>query len=443
MWGLSGLKLTIDVVGVIFEVFIILRAFDLVWERKDKRNLGLCLICVLSYLIIFFGYVMLAGSWQSYLVVNMGFFLLTVLYKSNLVHKISYSLQTYCIFAACEILVGMVLSLIRDMNIESIRTNMWVYIQATLYSKLLTFVLITVLGLRIKAKFATISKKVIFVTIITSFSSIMITSLILTFAYNVDNTFTAVLTIIATSLLIFSNLYLITVIEKQSEMEATKQRLIFTENQIYSQAKHYDELYAVQDETRKIWHDMKNGLTAISEYIKINENSKALRYLENLTGEVSKIVSVIDTGCPAIDSILKSKIKRAEDNNCSIYYLVLLPDVLYIDEIDMAILIANALDNAIEYLQHKRIEDRSIGVNVTTHNEYISIKITNEVCTDIDVNNLMTSKSNPLYHGYGLASIKNIADKYDGDVDINCKNSVFRLSILIRNMKPLSISTPK
>jgi sensor histidine kinase regulating citrate/malate metabolism len=118
-----------------------------------------------------------------------------------------------------------------------------------------------------------------------------------------------------------------------------------------------------------------------------------------------------------------------------------LPKKLYIDEIDIAVLLANALDNAIEYYQYRKTTNRTINFNIMTHNEYISIRVENEVSANIDVNNLTSLKHNTLYHGYGLENTKSIAERYDGDMHVSCQNNVFILSILLKNIKSRTLST--
>ena len=43
----------------------------------------------------------------------------------------------------------------------------------------------------------------------------------------------------------------------------------------------------------------------------------------------------------------------------------------------------------------------------------------------------ITTKTDTIYHGYGVKSISLIVDKYDGDVSFAIKNETFNLSILL------------
>jgi hypothetical protein len=438
---LSELRVLINIISVAIVIFVAFRAFGLVWEKKPiplyKTYLIIAAVGIMHFLNITF----FLNTFQFFIIAVAAYFLLTFLYEGSKAHRLLFTCLVYCIFIACEIIVGMLLKLLSGLTVEETQTNLLFYFQGGLYSNMLRFLLITLLSMNLKSKFGFISRKLIFTSFITAISSIMITGLILFFAYRETNQIAMFLIIIATSLLVFSNLFLVTLMERQAEMEATKQRLLFIENQIHTQTKHFDELSALQDETRQIWHDMNNKLIGVSEYIKLNENDKALAFIESMAGQVSKLMLKADTGCPAIDAVLKFKIKKAEDNGCYLDYFTQLPEKVYIDEIDIAILIANALDNAIEYHQRIQVPNKKIKLNIVTHSEYISIKIENQVSENIDVDHLITHKNNALYHGYGLENIKRIAERYEGDLHLSCQNNRFVVSVLLKNIKCCTLST--
>lgn len=46
-------------------------------------------------------------------------------------------------------------------------------------------------------------------------------------------------------------------------------------------------------------------------------------------------------------------------------------------------------------------------------------------------NNITTTKADKLFHGYGLKSIRYIAEKYHGNVEISTKGNVFTLQIVL------------
>lgn len=58
--------------------------------------------------------------------------------------------------------------------------------------------------------------------------------------------------------------------------------------------------------------------------------------------------------------------------------------------------------------------------------------IENPILKDFDVRDIKTSKNDTLNHGFGLSSIRYIANKYAGDVEMSSDNLVFKLSIILK-----------
>ena len=99
---------------------------------------------------------------------------------------------------------------------------------------------------------------------------------------------------------------------------------------------------------------------------------------------------------------------------------------------DLSVLIGNALDNAIECakkVEGKKIIDLSISIN----GGQLIFAITNPIDKKIDVNKLKTTKNDSINHGYGIFSMKRIAEKYNGDVVFFSTEDTFKTIIYLKN----------
>ncbi|AFS78959.1 ATP-binding domain-containing protein [Gottschalkia acidurici 9a] len=233
----------------------------------------------------------------------------------------------------------------------------------------------------------------------------------------------------------FGAILLFYIIERKIKVEVEKQKILFIENQLKIQKEYYKELYSSQNEIRRIKHDINANLLAIHGYLEKNDLESAKNYILELTGEVKSIKNYFDTGIASLDSILNSKCKRIKEINSKLDYKLAISKEIVIDHIDISILLSNAIDNAIEATEKisETNSNRTIIVKLSTVQEYISIVIINPVYENIDVNFLETTKIDKTYHGYGLSTIRNIVNKYDGDLDISCANKFFKLSVLLKN----------
>ena len=101
-----------------------------------------------------------------------------------------------------------------------------------------------------------------------------------------------------------------------------------------------------------------------------------------------------------------------------------------ISDMDLGILLANLLDNAIEACE-KNNEDSEIIVKTWTEAGYYFLEISNTVESDILGCNpyLETSKTNSELHGVGLRSVRDIVKKYDGMMSFEQKGNVFHVYV--------------
>ena len=108
----------------------------------------------------------------------------------------------------------------------------------------------------------------------------------------------------------------------------------------------------------------------------------------------------------------------------------------FIRENDIYALLGNILDNEASE-KRKKDEERVVSISTISKEGFIRIHWENFFDGDlIDENNVLkTTKQNKLYHGFGVKSIKLIAEKYHGDVSISAKDGKFILDILFSIQK--------
>lgn len=103
----------------------------------------------------------------------------------------------------------------------------------------------------------------------------------------------------------------------------------------------------------------------------------------------------------------------------------------FIRENDIYALLGNILDNEASE-KRKKDEERVVSISTISKEGFIRIHEENFFDGDLIYENnvLKATKQNKLYHGFGVKSIKLIAEKYHGDVSISAKDGKFILDIL-------------
>ena len=180
------------------------------------------------------------------------------------------------------------------------------------------------------------------------------------------------------------------------------------------------------------FHDMKHQIAAISQ-MDASSHRK-----DTLVRELQEIVQghevYVDTGNEALDTILMEKGLYCNMHDIQWKCVADGSFLGFMDVVDLYTLIGNALDNAVESVE--RIEDtekRFISVSIRQEKGFALMRISNPVEGELTFRNglPMTRKADAWNHGYGLRSMKAIAEKYQGDLSVRLEEGNFVLSLLI------------
>jgi hypothetical protein len=174
-------------------------------------------------------------------------------------------------------------------------------------------------------------------------------------------------------------------------------------------------------------HDLKHQISVL----KTEENEKSF-------AEIEKAIMVYDniakTGNKVLDVILSKESLICEKYKIKFTYIVDAKGLEKIDPIDIASIFYNSLDNSIEYLsQVEEVGKRVMSLKVMFKNNLLSIHLMNYLDSNLKFDDGMplTTKSDTNFHGFGLKSIRYIAQKYGGNMVISVKNKFFILDVMI------------
>lgn len=237
----------------------------------------------------------------------------------------------------------------------------------------------------------------------------------------------------AVILLALVNVFSVVLFEISNKNAEGKRGYELLQNQIQAERESYQKMINASENLHKVKHDIKNHLIYIRKIIDSNDLDKAEKYIEQITDDMQSSEKYMVTGNRTLDYILSSKIIENKEitfictGNC-------LDALDYIDELDIAVLFGNLLDNAVEAV--KSIADKTIEIRFVPFNDFFNIHISNTIEKSVLESNpeLLTSK-NVSGHGWGMKSVKSIVEKYSGLFDCYEKNN--RFTVHISFSKPL------
>lgn len=178
--------------------------------------------------------------------------------------------------------------------------------------------------------------------------------------------------------------------------------------------RHYRDLESVIQANSTLYHDMRHHLTALNRMLTTGDTAVALAYVRELQSEPSGALQ-IQSGDYVLDGLIAAKLdaaaKQAEITvDCS------LPSVHEIRAADLAAVVGNVLDNAVEAAMSSGAARPVIELLVRPVGSMLFIRTRNS-CSSAPHNPEDKQQLGSL-HGWGLRSVRNIAERYDGAVEI-------------------------
>lgn len=207
-------------------------------------------------------------------------------------------------------------------------------------------------------------------------------------------------------------------------------------NEFYEKQRKYDKLTAEQlQKLSSLRHDLKNHLYVILERVQTGEKEKTIEYIEKICGCIEEAESIVMTENEILTTILTVK-----NVVCKRKKIIFQPEIacgeIYIEDIDLNIVVANLLDNAIEAAEKCREDNRKIVFKIKDVKQFLTIECTNTCQEHLKMgeSKLQTTKEDKENHGFGIRNIKEIVSKYGGKFEIICKNGIFSMKIMMENM---------
>lgn len=221
--------------------------------------------------------------------------------------------------------------------------------------------------------------------------------------------------------------------QKLKQTQRDEKENILLLEQIESTKQHIREVEKLYGDIRALKHDIGNHITVLENLFLKNETEELEKYLSELKTTWSEGVAEIKTGNPVADVILAQKQKEAEqrgiDFKCNFVY----PSDMNINAFDVSVILNNAIANAFEGVCG--CEKPYISVSAYRKKNAYMLEIANCTRKTVEINTETgipeTTKKDKDGHGFGLANIRKVAQKYYGGIDICQNDNCFKLTVML------------
>lgn len=421
------------ILGTAFEIYCINKFVSIFSPRKEinkdnkyKYYLTFIIIAIIHILKSFFlsGIPMAIGSFITT-------FLFNQFYKSKQYIKLILSISLSVMYISSELLFGGIFMLISKDNSMDVNTSPEAYAIGTFLTRF--FVLTIILVFEWKRKSISISyltPKYLILLSILPITTIILSILMYQVIIVIDSSDLKLTFVFANMFLILSNTITFEIIHNQNKLAKSEYELKLLKDNINEQTKHYVNLQSSHEEIRQLRHNLRSICIGTIAELKSGKIENAISELQNSMDITERSSKVIDTGHPSIDAIIENELNKCDELKISTDISYQYAEPITANEIELAVIVGNIIDNAIEACQKVTNLNKEIWGSITVDKQNIIINIKN---TAESSNNLKTSKANKKSHGYGLKSIKHIAKKYNGYAKFSFENNTFTSYVILEN----------
>ena len=171
------------------------------------------------------------------------------------------------------------------------------------------------------------------------------------------------------------------------------------------------------EQTKAFRHDIANHLFVLNGLLNNGELDESKAYLNKLKTVSTSLSFPYQTGNPVVDILLSEKLGLAKEITAEVS--LLLPRPCGMDDFDLCVIFANALDNAINACQ-SATGTKFIRISGERQGDFYMLAFEN-TCSD-----------EPLPPaGTGLSNIKSVAEKYHGATLAEKVGQRFSLNVLL------------
>ncbi len=220
------------------------------------------------------------------------------------------------------------------------------------------------------------------------------------------------------------------ILKNKYEMQLMQERMAFEKSRV-------DEASVIWRNIRQVKHDLKNHFSVMRGHLADGDIEACEKYVAKLDATVEGMGNMIQSGNTVIDYLINSKLSGLDSVEVLISgYVGHYSDI---DDVDLACILGNVLDNAIEALHHIQAEKRIELLFLRRKADRIII-CKNTIKESVLSNNrgLKSTKESSDMHGIGHQIVENAVKKYHGLIDYFEEDGMFGVQIMLPEASSVS-----
>lgn len=213
------------------------------------------------------------------------------------------------------------------------------------------------------------------------------------------------------------------------------QEKVVLDEKIVGIVNQYQIRQSKENELKILRHDMKHILINVSQLMTRGEIDEAQQFIKSYTNAIDATSTFKFCKDQIIDTVLEFYMNKCDTNDIKFHVKVNnFEDILDIPSHEIALLISNCLDNAIN-ASLKLENKRSISFSFINNDNRLILQIKNNFDGEVQYSEDNLPTNNEENHGIGTKSIKLFAQKNNLMLDYKITKNTFKITILFPNKK--------
>ena len=203
-----------------------------------------------------------------------------------------------------------------------------------------------------------------------------------------------------------------------------------------AQKKQFDTLAAHMDETRRARHDLRQHLAAVQSYIDHDDRKGLAEYIAVYKDRLPADTMEYFCANGVVNAVISYYAAQAREAGTSFAAKVTYPKNYPVSDTDIIVLIGNLLENAVEACKRDSADTKFIKLRVKQKGQSMLLVMVDNSCVStvtFEDGTPLSSKREGV--GIGVASVREIAARYNGAARFEQKDGVFYASV--RLMLPI------
>lgn len=415
-------------IGNLFMMYVIYKFMRVFYEERNfKKNVEIT-VYFIYFLLLTMINVMIRIPIVTAGLNILFLFSITFLYSYNIRKNIITSLLMFLVLASIDALVALIVFITNLSDLSILKESNYDNIISIVVVRIMCFIFVLLFANFKNLKKNITTEKLFWVKLgLVPFGTVVI--LIAIFIGEIQSSTMMIVIIMAIIIMNISIFYLydslINLLEQKMLNRIMQEQNKYYENQLEIMKKSLNM-------TKTFQHDLKNKLVPIYNRAQEENNLQLIEEIETISDFCKIENEYAKSGNATIDSVINFKLQRAISENIKIFCNILIPANFKMSDIDIANILGNIVDNAVEGVLGIS-EDRWIKIDIKYTKGRLIFQISNSFDGVVikKGEKIITKKKDKKNHGIGLESIKHTLKKYNGCINMDYSDKNFNTKVFI------------